>query len=110
MVHLAHSRVCRALEEHQALLQQAAVPHLRGNQVGLVAISLLYNALHVGWLQDLQDSDRLDALLNPKRLFQFRNVIFKNLSEMSGDSKQAFLHCGDVLRSKIWETESSWQG
>ncbi len=59
MVHLAHSRVCRALEEHQALLQQAAVPHLRGNQVGLVPISLLYNALHVGWIQDLQDRDRL---------------------------------------------------
>ena len=53
MVHLPDSRVSRALEEHQALLQQAAVPHFRSNQVRLVAIRLLHNPLHIGWVQDL---------------------------------------------------------
>ena len=60
MVHLPDSCVCRALEEHQALLQQAAVPHLRGNQVRLIAISLLYNPLHIGWLQNLH-TDRVQV-------------------------------------------------
>ncbi len=96
MVHLAHSRVCGALEEHQALLQQAAVPHLRGDQVGLVPISLLHNALHIGRLQDLQDRDRLDALLNPKTSI-FRNVILNVNSEMSGDSVNARFYIVEVF-------------
>ena len=57
MVHLPNCCVCRALEQHQALLQQTAVPHLRGNQVGLVPICLLHNALHFGGVQDLQQQE-----------------------------------------------------
>jgi hypothetical protein len=48
--------------------------------------------------------------VNPKRLFEFRNT--RNLdSEMSGDSNNAFLHCGDVVdgvKSGTMSTGACW--
>ena len=63
--HLIHSNLGGALEQDEALLQQAPVPHLWGDQVGLVAVSLLHDAPHILGVQDLVEVQRPDVVGQP---------------------------------------------
>lgn len=48
-----------------ACLQEASVAHLRGDQMRLVAICLLHNALDIGGIQDLVKVELADVLREP---------------------------------------------
>ena len=53
LVYLLHRGVGGLAEQGQALLQQTAVAHFGGDEVGLIPVGLLHHAAHVGRLQDL---------------------------------------------------------
>ena len=63
--HLIDCNFCGPLEQDEALLQQAAVPHFWGYQMGLVAIGLLHNAPDIAGVQDLVEVQPPDVVCQP---------------------------------------------